>query len=113
MNVYLGNTAAGATWTLPWQVFSREHPTQAAELEAKWKTEFLPNNGLLVRNDVSPDLTAQVKTLLLGLHEQPQGQIWLARLTLSRFEDATPKTYAPVRAFLARFAKTVHPLPGY
>lgn len=113
MNVYLGNTVAGATWTLPWLVFSREHPSQAAELEIKWRTESLPNNGLLVRGDVSPDLTAQVKSLILTLHEQKQGEVWLARLALSRFEEASAMNYVPVRDFLSRFAKTVRPVPGH
>ncbi|TAN53937.1 MAG: phosphate/phosphite/phosphonate ABC transporter substrate-binding protein [Methylococcaceae bacterium] len=110
MNVYLGYAAAGATWSLPWLAYSREHPDMAAQLDARWQTEALPSNGLLVRDDVSPDLALHVKALLLELHQNQRGKLWLARLGLSRFEAADTKTYQPVREFLLRFSRTVYPL---
>lgn len=110
MNVYLGYVAAGATWPLPWWAYSREHPEVAAQLEVKWQTDSLPNNGLVVRDDIAPDLTRQVAALLLGLHENERGKVWLARMALSRFEAADAKTYQPVQEFLLRFEQTVYPL---
>ena len=110
MNVYLGNVAAGATWPPPWAAFSRERPDVAEALKVMWVTEMLPNNSLVVRDDVAADIAGQVEKLLLGLHEHAQGQAWLEKMALSRFEPATSATYEPVRAFLRRFNDEVRPV---
>ena len=75
-----------------------------------WQTEPLPNNGLVVRNDVDPKVAKQVKSLLLKLHTHQAGQDWLAKMELSRFEDATNETYQPVIAFLENFKQRVRPI---
>lgn len=110
MNVYLGNVAAGATWPSPWRAFSRERPEIAAEMKVMWETESLPNNALVVRDDVPAEIAAQVEKLLLSLHEHEQGKTWLERMDLSRFEAASSETYEPVRAFLRRFNDEVRPV---
>jgi ABC-type amino acid transport substrate-binding protein len=112
MNVYLGKSAAGATWPPPWIAFTREHPNIAAQLEVKWETASLPNNGLVVRNDVPAPLRRQVEEALFNLHTTPEGKAILARMPLSRFEPATSATYEPVRTFLRQYAATVRPLEG-
>jgi phosphonate transport system substrate-binding protein len=110
MNVYLGNVAAGATWPPPWDAFSRERPEVAEALKVMWVTEMLPNNSLMVRDDVPGEVAAEVEKLLLGLHEQEMGRAWLEKMAFSRFEPATSATYAPVRAFLQRFNDEVRPV---
>ncbi|GAB6043905.1 phosphate/phosphite/phosphonate ABC transporter substrate-binding protein [Endothiovibrio diazotrophicus] len=110
MNVYLGETAAGATWPPPWRAFAKERPEVAAELEVKWRTETLPNNGLVARNDTPPTLVARVGELLFDLHNHPEGQAILAPMELSRFEPASEATYQPVVEFLKRFEREVRPL---
>lgn len=107
MNVYLGDTVAGATWPPPWSAISKERPQLAEELEVKWETEPLPNNGLVVRRDISSDLVDQVADLLFSLHTHAEGQAMLARMELSRFEPANDSTYAPVREFLERFSAEI------
>jgi phosphonate transport system substrate-binding protein len=54
MNVFLGNAAAGGTWPPPWKALAKERPQLLEEMDVKWQTEPLPNNGLVVRNDVPP-----------------------------------------------------------
>ena len=110
MNVYLGHTAAGATWPPPWQAFSKEHPEIAATLEVRWRTASLPNNGLVVRNDVPAALLDQVSQLLFHLHEHPEGAAILAAMALSRFEAANSDTYGSVRHFLRRFEQELRPV---
>lgn len=111
MNVYLGDAAAGATWPPPWIAFRRDHPERAARLEVRWRTEPLPNNGLVARDDFPPELLNQVAAILFGLHQSADGRVMLERLPLSRFEPANEETYRPVRDFIAHFSKTVRPLP--
>lgn len=110
MSVFRANVAAGATWPPPWQAFSAEHPEMASQLEVKWQTEPLMNNGWVVRSDVAPELTKQFAAVLFGLHASIQGKQMLARLPLSRFEPASDASYAPVRAYLETFSRTVRPV---
>lgn len=110
MNVYLGITAAGATWPPPWLAFQKNHPDQAAQLAVQWQTEPLPNNGLVARDDFPPELLGQVSDIVFNLQNSAEGKAILARIPLSHFESATAKTYGPVRLFIAHFDKTVRRL---
>jgi phosphonate transport system substrate-binding protein len=73
----------------------------------KWETEPLVNNGVVARDDVPPALAKQVAGLLAALHESPEGQAMLAKLSLSRFELATDRDYDKVAAFVARYRQAV------
>jgi len=110
LNVYAGNVAAGATWPTPWMNFIKEQPEKARELVVKWQTETLPNNSLVARDDLPPALVEQVAGLLFSLQATETGRRMLERIPLSRFEPATDKTYAPVRAYLKRFSAEVRPV---
>lgn len=110
MNVLRGHVAAGATWPLPWQTFSAEHPDEASQLEVKWQTETLPNNGWVARQDVPPALVGQFATALFALKDSAEGKKMLGRLPISRFEPASDATYAPVREYLEAFSKSVRPV---
>ena len=110
MNVMLGNTVAGATWPPPWRALSKERPELAKELKVVWQTDFLPNNSLIVRDDIDESIVKQVKSLLLNLHKQPEGKQWLDKMELSKFETANNETYNPVISFLKRFDQDVRPI---
>lgn len=110
MNVLLGHVAAAATWPVPWKTFSAENPEQAAQLEVKWQTEALQNNGWVVRNDIPASLVEQFAAILFSLQETETGQKMLAAVPVSHFEAANDQTYAPVQAFLKVFSQTVRPL---
>lgn len=106
-NVLRGHVAAGATWPIPWKSFSIERPQMAAQLEVKWETEPLLNNGWVVRDDIPPQIVDKFSHLLFGLQESKEGKAILDRLPISRFEPATNETYRPVSEFLEKFSKTV------
>ncbi len=108
LNVYLGEVAAAATWPLPWEAFQKEHPDQAAELEVKWETEPLINNGVVARDDVPPAIAERVAQELDSLHTTPEGRAILARMPLSRFERADDARYRQaVEGFLTTFEREV------
>jgi len=111
MNAYLGDAAAAATWPPPWIAFQKDHPGRAAQLKVQWRTEPLPNNGLVARDDFPPHLLNKVAAILFSLHQRADGRVLLERLPLSRFEPASEATYRPVRDFVAHFSKTVRSLP--
>lgn len=108
MNVYLGKSAAGATWPPPWKAFRQREPGIAGKLMVKWETPFLVNNGLVVRDDVPRQIEQQVASLLFSLHRHEEGRRMLAALPLSRFEPATEATYKPVSVFLKQYNEIIH-----
>ncbi|OQW92648.1 MAG: phosphonate ABC transporter substrate-binding protein [Beggiatoa sp. IS2] len=110
MNVYLKTTVAGATWPIPWKNFQKDQPDKVKELEVKWETTNLPNNALVVRDDIAPEIVSKVAELLFTLHTQPAGQAILARIPVSKLEVAQHETYEPTRTFLKTFATTVRPI---
>jgi phosphonate transport system substrate-binding protein len=112
MNVYLGNVAAAATWPLPWREFQKEHPDRARELEVKWETDPLINNGVVARDDVPDALARQVAHILSTLHTTAEGKAMLDRMQLSRFELADDSRYLAIEGFLQKFCETVGPLDG-
>lgn len=110
MNVQLGNAAAGAVWLPTWQTFVRNRPDIAKQLEVRWQTGTLPNNGLVVRDDVPPALMQQVRAELLSLHGNEAGQAMLAAIGTSHFEAADDTRYNPVREFVRQFTRQVRPI---
>ncbi|MBU0688267.1 MAG: phosphate/phosphite/phosphonate ABC transporter substrate-binding protein [Gammaproteobacteria bacterium] len=107
MNVLRGHAAAGATWLVPWLTFQQDHPEMAAQLEVKWQTETLPNNGWVVRKDVPSELANAVGRALVGLSATAEGRAMVARLGITHFEPATDEMYAQVRRYLEKFSATV------
>ncbi len=110
MNVLRGHVAAGATWPLPWEAFPKEHADKARELELKWETEPMINNGVVARDDVPEQLAKRVAQLLDTLHTHAEGKAMLARMPLSRFELADDKRYRVIEEFLHQFSQTVYPI---
>lgn len=110
LGVLRGHVAAGATWPVPWKTFSAEHPEMASQLEVKWQTESLLNNGWVVRKNVPPAIAQKFEALLFALNDSEEGKRMLGRLPISRFESATDETYRPVIAFLDKFSSTVRPI---
>ena len=110
MNVFLKDSAAGATWPPPWKALIKERPELAQELVVKWQTDALPNNGLVVRDDVPEEIVKKVAELLFSLGDHEQGRRWLEMMELSRFEPATNETYEPVARFVEKFSREVRPV---
>lgn len=110
LNVFLGNTVAGATWPPPWRALVKERPELKQAMQVIWTTSNLPNNGLVVRQDIDKALSKQVAQLICSLHKNTEGKKILAAMELSRFEKADNQTYKPVHEFLHRFNKEVRPI---
>jgi len=108
MNVYLGKSAAGATWPPPWQAFIEGNPAIADELEVRWETSSLINNSLVARDDVPPKVVSEIKSILLALHTHEEGRKLLALLPLVCFEDGNDATYQPVQDFMKKYVKVIH-----
>jgi phosphonate transport system substrate-binding protein len=110
MNVFLKQTAAGATWPPPWMALAKQRPELHEELEAIWITEPLINNSLVVLPTIPDDIVNQVRDLLINLHSHSRGRRILGPMELSRFESADNASYDVVRQFIDGFTKKVRPL---
>lgn len=110
MNVYLGKSAAAATWPPPWKAFIKERPEVAKEVMIKWETSSMLNNGLIARKDVPVAIVEQVSEIITTLHTHEEGRKILEAMELSHYEKADDKTYQPVREFLKKFKTQIRPI---
>lgn len=110
MNVFLGQTAAGATWPPPWRAFQKDHPVEAAQLKVAWETPHLINNSVMVRNDLPPQIRDQIRSTLITIQDTPQGKEILAGMETARFHPATDADYEIVRRYVEQFEKTIRPV---
>ena len=110
MNVYLGQSAAGATWPPPWRLFQQDHPEEAAQLMVIWQTAPLLNNSVMVRDDLPEAIVDQVRAALLALPQTAEGQAILAGMSTARFHVADNADYQKVRDYIATFEKDVRPV---
>lgn len=100
MGVFQKDVAAGATWPLAWTTFQRTHPGQARQLEVRFPTEPLVNQGIVARDDVPPDLVRRVGQLMAAMSRTEKGRALLAQVPISSFELAGDVQYDVVRVFM-------------
>ncbi|MDH5543980.1 MAG: phosphate/phosphite/phosphonate ABC transporter substrate-binding protein [Gammaproteobacteria bacterium] len=107
MNVYLKETAAGATWPPPWRAFQKDHPEEAAQLQVIWETPPLINNSVMARNDIPSEIRMRVRELLTSLEKTDEGLRILKGMETARFHAANDDSYDKVRQFVESFEKNV------
>lgn len=110
MNVYLGKSAAGATWPPPWRLFQKDHPKEAAQLELIWETPSLQSNSVMLRDDVPVAVGEKMRKALIDLEQTPEGKAILRGMETARFHLADNARYDTVRDFIARFEREVRPV---
>lgn len=107
MNVYIGQSSAGATWPPPWRMFQKQHPAEADQLKVIWETPSLLNNSVMVHDSVPEAVRKGVQMALIDLPKTPEGEKILSRMETARFHPADDATYDTVRQYIARFEKEV------
>jgi phosphonate transport system substrate-binding protein len=113
MNVYLGETGAGATWPPPWRLYQRDFPEEAAKLTVLWETEPLMNNSVMVHRRLPEAFSTALRARLLELDQAAGGEAILAAMETARFHPATDTDYQGlVRGFVDRFEREVRPVEG-
>jgi phosphonate transport system substrate-binding protein len=103
MNAYLKQSDISATWPVAWQAFELSNPVEAADLKVIWQTPTLIQNAIIARNDVPPDVVAQVKRVLTTLQDSAQGRQLLKGIDTTRFVSASDSDFEVVRTFMAEF----------
>jgi len=110
MNVYLNNSIASATWPLAWKSYMKENPEVAEEVEIKWQTEQLINNGLIVKKGTPKEVLEVFENVTFNLHNSKDGQQIISLMEISKYEKASNATFEIVNEFLEKFKNTVRPL---
>lgn len=110
MNVFLNESAIGATWPPPWRLFQKDRPVEASQLKVIWETPPLINNSVMVRDDVPPDIGKQVTKLLLNLARTPQGRVILDGMETANMHAADDASYDIVREYIQHFEQVVRPV---
>ena len=110
MNVYLNKSSASATWPLAWKSYIKENPQIAKEVEIKWQTKELINNGLIVKIGTSNNILESFSNVIFNLQNTAEGKKILDPMEISKYEKATNETFFIVTEFLDKFKNTVRPL---
>ncbi|MES2018251.1 MAG: phosphate/phosphite/phosphonate ABC transporter substrate-binding protein [Pseudomonadota bacterium] len=106
MAVYQKSALAGATWPLAWITFQRMHPDEARQLEVRFPTGSLVNQGIVARNDVPPEVVRHVGELMVAMSTTERGRALLAQVPISSFELAGDAQYDVVRTFMEQYQRT-------
>lgn len=106
MAAFDGDVDAAATWPPPWSALSRERPNVAAALRVAASTAPLPNNSVVVRDDLDPGIARCLVAELVALRTHGQSAELLGRAGVEGFVVADAASYAPVVEFVARFERT-------
>jgi phosphonate transport system substrate-binding protein len=80
-------------------VFDRENihdPRVGMELAIIAQSPVVPSNGLLVRSNLPQNIKDSLKTLLLEIHNDPEGKIVLQKFGAIKFIETTADDYKPV-----------------
>lgn len=95
----------GVTWPMAWNALKSADKEIAEKLVVLFESDTLPNNSLMARSDLAPELVSKIEAVFLNLHNTDVGQQILSKIKLSKFETASEKTYLPVKNFMTKFKK--------
>lgn len=80
-------------------VYDRERvhdPRVDSELIILARSSSVPSNGLCVRSDLNETLKNKLKSVLMGLHNDPDGKVVLQQFGALKFIETTANDYQPV-----------------
>mgnify|MGYP000862989789 CR=1 FL=1 len=110
MNAYLGQSAVGVTWPVPWRLFQQDHPKEAAQLHVLWETPCLLNNSVMASSHVPSAISQKVRRLLLELAQSAEGRTILSNMATAQFHAADNAKYQKIQDYVAAFEKQVRPV---
>lgn len=111
LNAYSGDALACGSTVRFWRLWSRDNPDKAKDMTVLWKTDSLPHNGIVARDDVSPQLAQQVASVLAGMDKDKELDQKQFKADQAHFELAGNAHYKPMLDFLKRYEQSLG-LPG-
>lgn len=96
LDVLAGKADAGALKNTVYDEFVRDHPKEAGQLTVLERSPYVPENGLALSRRVTPQMAKPLKSLLLQMNEDAEGQEVLKILGARRFIPTTSRDYEHV-----------------
>ena len=87
---------------------AEEDPKVANGLFIISRTPPVPENSLAVRHDLSPSLKAKIRTVLLNMHEDPEGIKALREFKARKFIATTDMDFHSIYVFTRELGIDVH-----
>lgn len=112
LNTYAGDAAACGSTVRFFGGFAKKNPDKAQQIQVLWRTQSLPHNGFVARDDVSPAVARRAAEVLAGLDKDPAVDQSQFKKDQQHFEVASDDTYRPMRKFLADYDKAIGLPPG-
>jgi phosphonate transport system substrate-binding protein len=91
--VYTGEADIGGAKNHVFNELQAEYPDFKEKMVVLAESPEVPSNGLAVRRDLNPAIKLRLKTLLLSLHETPEGQEVLKNFRALRFIETSDNDY--------------------
>jgi phosphonate transport system substrate-binding protein len=94
--VYAGEADIGGAKNHIFNGLMEEYPDFKEQMVVLFESPEVPSNGLAVRKDLNPAIKLRIKTLLLSLHESPEGQETLKNFGAIKFIATSNDDYVVV-----------------
>lgn len=107
LNAYTGDATACGSTVRFWRVWEKENPDKAKEMRVLWKTDSLPHNGVVARDDIKPNLARQVAAALVGMDRDKELDQHQFTIDQQHFEPANDATYKPMQDFLRHYDQAI------
>lgn len=107
LNAYAGDAVACGSTVRFFGSWAKKDADKARDMKILWRTDSLPHNGFIVRDDVDKTLASRVAQALAAMDKDPaldQGQF---KKDQQHFELASDDTYRPMRNFLRDYDKAI------
>lgn len=107
LNAYNNDTIAGATWPPPWELWKKENPLKAQEMEVVWETRSLINNGVVFKKSVDKALAKRITEILINLDKTSAGKKLLDNGGFEGFTQSDNRDYELVDTFLKEYDRAI------
>lgn len=107
LNALGGDYAACGSTSRFLRVWQKENPDKAKEIVVLWRTDPLPHNAVIVRNDVNPELARKVAEVLAGMDKDKTLDQSQFKADQAHFELATDANYKPMAEFLKHYDQAI------
>lgn len=84
-----------------WEYYQQRNSYYSGKTRVIKQSEPFGSPPIVVSNALAPDLKKALASILLHMHEDPDGRRILAGLMIERFEKPRAEWYAPIRAMVS------------
>lgn len=107
LNAFSGDYAACGSTSRFWRTWARDNPDKAKELVVLWRTDSLPHNAVIARDDVPPALAQKVAAALIGMDKDPELDQSRFKADQAHFEAGSNAAYKRMSEFLKRYDQAI------